>query len=253
MSLCQQAGFTEVFIGIESPNQESLAETQKRQNVGRDLIADAYRFVERGISISGGMIVGFDSDTTDIFEMQYEFAMQSPIAIFTLGARVAPDATQLYARLAQENRLVEQNSEAATYTPWSTNLIPKSMSQQQLLSGLRWLCNRLYTPVAFGDRLLRLIDGLSDTPHTPIEKGSAAAKRMKRTIDMEVSSQVRKIQQLGPDEAAMVSRIFKASAKKPASRVHVMSALYRYMQIRHMYNVTNHWEPALAKRSRPPI
>ena len=256
LQLCQQAGLTEVFIGIETPNEDSLKETHKRQNIGRDLIADATRFVEHGMSISGGMIVGFDADNTDIFETQYEFAMQAPIAIFTLGALIAPDATPLYDRMASEGRLIKQDSVGATYTPWSTNLQPKLMSQQQLLTGLRWLCNRLYSPQAFGERLLRLIDTLSDIPHTvgtPGASGRAVAKRMTRKLDIDVSGLVRKVGRLGPDEASMLNSVLRASARKPSSTVHVMSSLFRYMQIRHMYAATDHWDPALARLSAPPI
>lgn len=107
LDLCARAGLTWVFIGIETPNEESLRESRKRQNVGVDLVSQVQRFLDHGIAVAAGMIVGFDHDGPDIFERQFEFAMSSPIAIFSLGALVAPAATPLYDRMASSGRLVE--------------------------------------------------------------------------------------------------------------------------------------------------
>ena len=80
MSLLGESGMIWVFIGIETPNVDSLKETKKRQNVGIDLLEEVGVFLDHGISVIGGMIVGFDNDGLDIFERQLEFAMESPAA-----------------------------------------------------------------------------------------------------------------------------------------------------------------------------
>jgi radical SAM superfamily enzyme YgiQ (UPF0313 family) len=102
-----------VYVGIETPNEESLRETKKRQNVGVDLLAQARRFVEHGISVTAGMIIGFDHDGPDIFARQLEFAMASPIPVFSVGALVAPAATPLHARMKAMGRLVPDRAELA--------------------------------------------------------------------------------------------------------------------------------------------
>ena len=76
MRLVGESGMTWVFIGIETPNEESLKETKKRQNVGVDLVSQVEVFLKHGVAVIGGMIVGFDNDGLDIFERQYEFAMR---------------------------------------------------------------------------------------------------------------------------------------------------------------------------------
>ena len=113
LKMCAEAGLTQVFIGIETPNEDSLKETKKRQNVGINLLDQVQHFLEHGIAVVGGMIVGFDSDRPDIFERQYEFAMSSPIPIFSVGALVAPAATPLHERMAKEGRLSSDGSEVA--------------------------------------------------------------------------------------------------------------------------------------------
>ena len=147
-----------MFIGIETPNAESLRETKKRQNLNVDLVAaEVDRFVAHGVAVIAGMIVGFDADGPDVFRRQYEFAMATPVPIFSLGALVAPEATPLYARLAREGRLV-QGSPEVQGVPWNSNIAPMNMSSDELRDGLRWLSNALYAPAAFGERMLRFID-----------------------------------------------------------------------------------------------
>jgi len=159
LRLSAEAGMTSVFIGIETPNEESLRESHKRQNVGVDLLGQVRAFLEHGMAVTAGMIVGFDHDGPDIFKRQYEFAQASPIPIFSLGALVAPAATPLFARIKEAGRLVEGGPEVAAL-PWDTNILPTLMSRAELLSGMRWLCNRLYSPQAFACRVVQMIEAL---------------------------------------------------------------------------------------------
>ena len=65
MRLMVAAGFDTVFVGIETPDDEGLAECNKKQNLNRDLVADVKRLQRAGLEVQGGFIVGFDSDTAD--------------------------------------------------------------------------------------------------------------------------------------------------------------------------------------------
>ena len=248
LQLCAAAGITEVFIGIETPNEESLRETGKRQNIGIDLGAQIQRFVDYGIAVVGGMIVGFDADGPDIFQRQYDFAMSSPIALFTLGALVAPDATPLHARLQAANRLDNQDATGTSMTPWQTNIIPAGMSQETLYAGLHWLANNLYAPDAFGERLLHLIETFG-------QKSSVAPpqKRMVRDVDLNAFQVVRNIADLGEAEARMLRRVISAVAQQPAAQGVAMSMLFRYRQLRYMYERGQFWEPRLAEQQSPAL
>jgi radical SAM superfamily enzyme YgiQ (UPF0313 family) len=106
LELCAQAGIQTVFIGIESPNAESLAEARKRQNLRIDLCAEIKKVVSAGIMVTGGMIVGFDHDGPDIFAAQAAFIAELPVPLVQIGLLVAPFSTPLYARIQEEGRLI---------------------------------------------------------------------------------------------------------------------------------------------------
>jgi len=106
MGLMVEAGFTSVFIGIETPDEGSLAECNKKQNENRDLLEDIKHLQHAGLQVQGGFIVGFDSDTPSIFQRQIDFIQQSGIATAMVGLLQALPGTQLYARLKQEGQML---------------------------------------------------------------------------------------------------------------------------------------------------
>jgi radical SAM superfamily enzyme YgiQ (UPF0313 family) len=234
LSLAAAAGLREVFIGIETPNEESLREVHKRQNVGVNLQAQIQRFLHHGISVTGGMMVGFDADGPDIFERQRDFAMSTPIPIFTTSVLVAPNATPLYSRLEQAGRLTS-GAQGADMNVWQTNIIPARMTQAELLEGTRWLVNEIYRPEAFGKRVLTMIESLGQPDSLP----SAPRQRTLRPVEADSLTLLLRLQQLGRAEAAMVSTVTRMAAKKPLASAAVMNALFRYAQIRYMLQQAN--------------
>lgn len=246
LELCAEAGLTRVFIGIETPNEASLRETHKRQNVGVDLVGQVQRFLDHGISVTGGMIVGFDHDGPDIFDRQYRFAMSTPIPIFTLGALVAPAATPLYARMRDGGRLVVEGSE--TQGVWNTNIRPLLMTREEQLAGLRWLGNNLYSPESFGRRVTTMIERLGPQ-RGPFRTGYKPHKP--RQVEAEALGVIRQLIRRGPAERRMWKEIAEALAEKPDAGPMAMTSLFSYAQVRCLYDVDGYWDPSLA--AEPPL
>jgi hypothetical protein len=247
LTMCADAGVRHVYIGIETPNEESLRETRKRQNLKINLVEQIQRFHDHGIAVSAGMICGFDHDGLDIFQRQYKFAMESSVPIWTITALMAPDATPLHARLAVDGRLIEEGP-GAIRSVLQTNIAPKQMSNQQLEDGMKWLCNKLYHPAAFGERMLAFIDNFGSVPEadSPGLRGTP-----RRLVETEAMSLVASLAKEGPEESRMWSAISARLAGKPHATPFVMSMLLWYMQIRLMYKNGHFWDPQLATEAAP--
>lgn len=150
MHLMTEAGFDTVFVGIESPNAESLAECNKLPNKGRDLLAAVKKIQNHGLQVQGGFIIGFDSDPVSIFRSQIEFIQKSGIVTAMVGVLMAPPETKLYKRLKKENRILPKGS--GDNTDGSTNFIPK-MGREALASGYRHVVDTIYAPRQYYDRI----------------------------------------------------------------------------------------------------
>ncbi|MFZ0391983.1 MAG: DUF4070 domain-containing protein [Calditrichia bacterium] len=150
MQMMVKAGFDRVFIGIETPEEESLAECSKKQNLNRDLIEDVKRIQRMGMQVQGGFIVGFDNDTPVTFQRLIDFIQKSGIVTAMVGLLQAPPGTMLYKRLLQAGRLNEQMT--GDNVDGTTNIIPV-MNIELLHSEYRRMLQHIYSPEAYYQRV----------------------------------------------------------------------------------------------------
>jgi len=154
MRLMTQAGFDTVFVGIETPNEDSLVECSKTQNKNRDLVESVKRLQRAGLQVQGGFIVGFDNDPVSIFQQQIEFIQKSGIVTAMVGMLQAPFGTRLYERMQQEGRLVDEFT--GDNVDGLTNIIPK-MGLDTLREGYRRILNQIYSPRFYYERVLTFL------------------------------------------------------------------------------------------------
>jgi len=150
MRMMVRAGFDAVFVGIETPDEESLAECNKFQNRNRDLVGCVRKRQKFGLRVRGGFIVGFDNDSPSIFERQIDFIQKSGIITAMVGILNAPRGTMLYKRVVREGRLLEDIS--GDNTDFTTNIVPK-MGFEKLNSGYRRVISGIYSPKPYYDRV----------------------------------------------------------------------------------------------------
>jgi radical SAM superfamily enzyme YgiQ (UPF0313 family) len=150
MCLMAEANIGAVFVGIESPNADSLRETRKLQNIrGSDSMIDKVRRIQQaGMEVWAGMILGFDSDDDTIFDAQRNFLVDAGISMAMIGMLSAIPRTPLHKRLASAGRLDQTDD-----PPHGTNIIPLQMSRDALSKGYVDLMTDLYEPKAFFQRV----------------------------------------------------------------------------------------------------
>ena len=150
MQAMAEAGFVQVFIGIETPNVDSLAECSKGTNLNRDLVQDVKRIQRAGMQVQGGFIVGFDHDSPSIFERQIEFIQRSGIVTAMVGLLQAPPGTKLYERMKGEGRLRDRMT--GDNVDGSTNIVPV-MNLDTLREGYQAIMRYIYAPDHYYQRV----------------------------------------------------------------------------------------------------
>jgi radical SAM superfamily enzyme YgiQ (UPF0313 family) len=159
------AGFTSVFIGIETPDPEALRKTGKRQNVGVDVRAAVDRLTTEGLEVMGGFIVGFDGAGPESFEVQRALLHDAPLPLAMMGLLTALPGTALWRRLEREGRLHAHSDGDAFARP---NFTP-TMPERELVAGYAKLLGELYEPEAYFRRSAALVDLIGAPAHsTPL-------------------------------------------------------------------------------------
>lgn len=154
MQLMAHAGFNKVFVGIETPCMESLKESNKVQNMNKDMLQAVRAIQENGMEVLGGFIVGFDHDTESIFESQIDFIQKSGITMAMVGLLNALPGTRLWKRLGKEGRLIGDTT--GDNTAIALNFIPK-MDMNKLMQGYRRVLETIYSPEGYYRRCLTFL------------------------------------------------------------------------------------------------
>jgi radical SAM superfamily enzyme YgiQ (UPF0313 family) len=151
LSNMKRAGFKRVFLGIETPVEDSLKEALKTQNTRGDLLESVKKIQSYGMEAMGGFIVGFDHDPEDIFERQIRFIRESAIPLAMVGLLNALPDTQLWRRLEREGRLLGDST--GNNTSLSLNFVPK-MDPTRLIEGYKQIVQTIYSPREYYQRAL---------------------------------------------------------------------------------------------------
>jgi radical SAM superfamily enzyme YgiQ (UPF0313 family) len=152
MRLMLEAKFRNVFIGIETPQEDSLKFSLKNQNLKRDLVSNIHKLHQAGFTVLGGFIVGFDTDKEDSFKNLINFIQESAIPIPIVNVLKAPPGTALFDRMKRENRL----SRHFTFSEGETNIIP-TMGAERLKSGFLEVISGVYQPEHSYKRVKRFL------------------------------------------------------------------------------------------------
>jgi len=153
LDLMVEAGFEEVFVGIESDNPDVLAQMGKRQNKG-DLSEKVATIQRAGLNVTAGFIIGADGDKPEAFANMFDFIQCNGIVIAMLGLMTAIKGTHLYDRLLREGRLRRESSGNNTHQ-FEFNFRPMQ-DERILIEGYIDLLSKLYSSKNYYERCLTL-------------------------------------------------------------------------------------------------
>jgi len=252
LAACHRAGVLTNFVGIETSDPQALEESDKRPNFGLDLVGQCEKSLRAGVRIEPGLIVGFDSDTLDSFEKQFQFTMRLPIGPARIGPLVAPVATPLYDDMLKQGRML-QNADLRAGAPssYTSNFEPAQMSRLQLYIGLRWLITKFYNPENFLARLDRIVDLLAPPPwagrgYRPSRKPRPMAARMAATV-------LRQANEADPGMRRFIGDAFAASRRRPEISQQISQIVVRFLAIHVNLRKMGMYDADWAELSAPPF
>ena len=160
MNLMADAGFNNVFVGIETVDEDSLAECNKIQNTQRDLIENVKRIQRHGMQVQGGFILGFDNDKPSVFSNTISFIQNSGIVTAMVGMLNAPKGTKLFDRMEQEGRLIKDFSGTNTDVNFTTK-----MDLDALREGYSNVVHSIYSPENYYQRIKVFLENFQPRAH----------------------------------------------------------------------------------------
>jgi radical SAM superfamily enzyme YgiQ (UPF0313 family) len=159
MRSMNRANFIGVFVGIESPDPETLIAMRKKQNTRRDIAKSVHKIYAAGLYVTAGFILGFDSEKGSVADAIVELIEEAAIPVCMVGLLYALPNTQLTRRLASEGRLhpnllldpaagMDQCTQGLNFD----TLRPR----HEILSDYKLVLERIYEPAAYAKRVQRL-------------------------------------------------------------------------------------------------
>ena len=179
MDLMVSAGFDSVFIGIESPNAESLAECNKVQNKDRNMLESVNIIQRKGMMVKGGFIIGFDNDPPSIFDKVTDFIQDSMIVNAMVGLLNAPRGTKLYKRLSEEGRLLSDIT--GDNTDMTMNFQPK-MEYKKILEGYKSIIKGIYAAKPYHERVKKFLSSYKPAPKQVLKMNPGLLKPFFKSV-----------------------------------------------------------------------
>ncbi|MFP4467223.1 MAG: B12-binding domain-containing radical SAM protein [Candidatus Goldiibacteriota bacterium] len=183
MLLMRKANFDCVFVGIETPDAESLQSCGKTQNTRMDLKESVKILQRNGLQVQAGFIVGFDTDTPGTFDNIINFIQQSGIVTAMVGLLTALPETRLYKRLEKAGRILEKPT--GNNTDFSINFRPV-MNTDKLISGYRMILEKIFSPDNYYSRI-----------KTFLKEYKGHSKTIKRSVSESLGALFKAVWKLG--------------------------------------------------------
>lgn len=160
-----KAGFDQVFVGIETIDNEVLEMTKKKQNIKIPPALAIKRIQNAGLEVTAGLIFGLDGEKPDVFNKTYNFIQETGIVVAMPGLLTALKGTDLYTRLEKEGRIRSESTGNNTHT-FSLNFVPQ-LDEKFLIENYKEFLKKLYSPKSYAERCRVLQKNLSRNSRIP--------------------------------------------------------------------------------------
>jgi radical SAM superfamily enzyme YgiQ (UPF0313 family) len=181
LDLLRQANFFTVFVGIESPDTDTLIAARKKQNTGRSIVESIHKIYAAGIFVSAGFIVGFDTEDSSVSSEMVALIEDAALPVCMVALLSALPSTQLTRRLAKEGRL-HRDYEIMHFSNLNFTLnFETRRPAVEVMRDCQAVIRRIYDAPSYFARVRRLartLDCRGRRARTPIRRDLYEASRL---------------------------------------------------------------------------
>jgi len=159
LRMLRAANFFACFVGIETPDPDTLVQTSKKQNTRRDLAASIHKIYGAGLFVAAGFIVGFDAEKGPVAKATIAFIEDAAIPICMVGLLYALPNTQLTRRLTKEGRLFPNHDVVVAPDGDQTTLglnFETRRPRKDILTDCQNIVRTIYQPAAYFARVRKV-------------------------------------------------------------------------------------------------
>jgi radical SAM superfamily enzyme YgiQ (UPF0313 family) len=162
LRLMREANFFTLFVGIESPDSDTLIAMQKKQNTRRSLAHSVDKIYRAGMFVAAGFILGFDSEKSSVADAMIACIEETAIPVCMVGLLYALPNTQLTRRLAAEERLFPKVYTEAQATSGIGDQCTAGLNfltaraRREILMDYKKVLQHIYSPAAYFGRVRRM-------------------------------------------------------------------------------------------------
>jgi radical SAM superfamily enzyme YgiQ (UPF0313 family) len=181
LRLLREANFFTVFIGIESPDTDTLIAAKKKQNTRRSIAESIHKLYAAGIFVSAGFIVGFDTEESSVTSAMVALIEDAALPVCMVALLTALPNTQLTRRLEKEGRL-NRNYEIMRFS--NLNFMLNFETKRPAIEVMRdcqAVIRQIYDAPSYFGRVRRLARALNCHGHrarTPIRRDLYEVSRL---------------------------------------------------------------------------
>ncbi len=181
LALMREAGFTGIFVGIETPELDALVHMKKEHNASLPMYESIATLNSYGLEVTSGIILGLDTDTDQTVDRLVEFIERSQIPMLTINLLQALPKTPLYERLKRDNRIVDD--------PSLESNVRFLRPYDEVIESWRRAIAYAYTPERVFARFKHQVDATwVHKFQPPTAKGRLKAANLKRGLTLLVNS-----------------------------------------------------------------
>jgi radical SAM superfamily enzyme YgiQ (UPF0313 family) len=138
-----EAGLRSVFVGFETLSESNLAQSNKKQNLGKNYEEAIQRLHSLGVMINGSFVFGLDDDDVGVFKRTVDWAVQNALTTSTYHILTPYPGTRLYQQMEKDNRILHHNWDL--YDTRHVVYRTKGLNEKELKRGYDWAYRSFYS------------------------------------------------------------------------------------------------------------